>query len=296
MTLAVQYDERARAPYPAPPAPTARLRGSAAQRAAGPGGAGTFSGADAPLLPAPSFSTFLLSVADPAGQAVVEPGPLAFAVEALEPRRAHARRDRRRSGRRVADVRATADRGLRDERDRRRPRGAVAADPAAGAAGAAAAARPGRERDRRGRETAVAGGRALDLLGHLRPRARSPGRAAAAGRVQPARAAAARAARGRQRPRRRAVALGRGLGPAARAAELVRRRSRARPRAGRGARQRRRLARRAARPGRRRVGRSLGRRRRGRRGGRHDRRRPLRLPRAGRLGRRAGSGCWTRSS
>lgn len=84
VTLAVQYDERARTPYPAPPAPTARLHGSAAQRAGQPGGAGTFSGADAPLLPAPSFSTFLLSVADPAGQAVVEPGPLAFAADALE--------------------------------------------------------------------------------------------------------------------------------------------------------------------------------------------------------------------
>jgi hypothetical protein len=83
VTLAVQYDEQASASYPAPPAPTARLHGSA-RGTRQPGTATSFSGADAPLLPTPSFSTFLLSVADPAGQAVVEPGPLAFAADALE--------------------------------------------------------------------------------------------------------------------------------------------------------------------------------------------------------------------
>ena len=83
VTLAVQYDEQARAPYPAPPAPTARLHGNA-RGSEQPGTAATFSGAEAPLLPTPAFSTFLLSVADPAGQAVVEPGPLAFVADALE--------------------------------------------------------------------------------------------------------------------------------------------------------------------------------------------------------------------
>lgn len=80
--LAVQYDTTARSPYPDPPAATARLQGGV-RTAPASGPAPSFTSAPAGLGPAPGFATFLVAVADPAEQRVVDPGALHWVPDAL---------------------------------------------------------------------------------------------------------------------------------------------------------------------------------------------------------------------